>query len=43
MEVRVREVRVLKKSEYLRTLYGKALKNLVWVERQLSSSGILSD
>jgi len=23
----------LEKSEYLRTLYGKALKNLVWIER----------
>jgi len=26
-------IQKLEKSEYLRILFGKALKNLVWVER----------
>jgi len=33
----------LEKFEYLRILCGKALKNLVWVERKLSPSGFLCD
>jgi len=37
------KIQKLKKFEYLRTLYGKTLKNLEWVERfhQVSSCGIM--
>jgi len=37
------KIKELEKSKYLRTLCGKALENLVWVERWLSPSGFLRD